>query len=60
MRSEIDCSCRSGDGHCGSFEGHRAREEWYAQMAIPDCNVAIAPAIEDDLHFFLERANKWP
>uniref|UniRef100_A0A915IH83 Uncharacterized protein n=1 Tax=Romanomermis culicivorax TaxID=13658 RepID=A0A915IH83_ROMCU len=29
-------------------------------MAIPDCNVDIAPAIEDNLHFFLERANKWP
>uniref|UniRef100_A0A915KG71 Uncharacterized protein n=1 Tax=Romanomermis culicivorax TaxID=13658 RepID=A0A915KG71_ROMCU len=29
-------------------------------MAIPDCNVAIAPAIDDDLHLFLEWANKWP
>uniref|UniRef100_A0A915JD21 Uncharacterized protein n=1 Tax=Romanomermis culicivorax TaxID=13658 RepID=A0A915JD21_ROMCU len=28
-------------------------------MAILDCNMAIAPAIDDDLHFFLEWANKW-
>uniref|UniRef100_A0A915II13 Uncharacterized protein n=1 Tax=Romanomermis culicivorax TaxID=13658 RepID=A0A915II13_ROMCU len=26
------------------------------QMAIPDCNMAI----DDDIHLFMERANKWP
>uniref|UniRef100_A0A915K763 Uncharacterized protein n=1 Tax=Romanomermis culicivorax TaxID=13658 RepID=A0A915K763_ROMCU len=42
------------------FEETKACKERYAQMAIPDCNVAIAPAIDDDLCLFQERANKWP
>uniref|UniRef100_A0A915IBK7 Uncharacterized protein n=1 Tax=Romanomermis culicivorax TaxID=13658 RepID=A0A915IBK7_ROMCU len=42
------------------FEEAKARKECYAQMAILDCNVAIAPAIDDDLRLFLEWANKWP
>uniref|UniRef100_A0A915JPL4 Uncharacterized protein n=1 Tax=Romanomermis culicivorax TaxID=13658 RepID=A0A915JPL4_ROMCU len=42
------------------FEEAKACKKHYAQMAIPDCNVAIAPAIDDDLCLFLEWANKWP
>uniref|UniRef100_A0A915I387 Uncharacterized protein n=1 Tax=Romanomermis culicivorax TaxID=13658 RepID=A0A915I387_ROMCU len=42
------------------FEETKARKEHYAQMAIPDCNVAIAPTIDNNLRLFLERANKWP
>uniref|UniRef100_A0A915L284 Uncharacterized protein n=1 Tax=Romanomermis culicivorax TaxID=13658 RepID=A0A915L284_ROMCU len=29
-------------------------------MAIPDCNMDIAPAIDNNLCLFLEQANKWP
>uniref|UniRef100_A0A915HT74 Uncharacterized protein n=1 Tax=Romanomermis culicivorax TaxID=13658 RepID=A0A915HT74_ROMCU len=29
-------------------------------MAILDCNVAIAPPIDDNSHLFMEWANKWP
>uniref|UniRef100_A0A915IWK7 Uncharacterized protein n=1 Tax=Romanomermis culicivorax TaxID=13658 RepID=A0A915IWK7_ROMCU len=42
------------------FEETKAGKEHNAQMAIPDCNVAIAPAVDDNLRLFLERANKWP
>uniref|UniRef100_A0A915J7U5 Uncharacterized protein n=1 Tax=Romanomermis culicivorax TaxID=13658 RepID=A0A915J7U5_ROMCU len=42
------------------FEEAKACKEHYAQMAILDCNVAIAPAIDQYLHLFLEQANKWP
>uniref|UniRef100_A0A915L367 Uncharacterized protein n=1 Tax=Romanomermis culicivorax TaxID=13658 RepID=A0A915L367_ROMCU len=42
------------------FKKSKAHKECYAPMAIPDCNMAIAPAIDDDLHLFLEWANKWP
>uniref|UniRef100_A0A915IB45 Uncharacterized protein n=1 Tax=Romanomermis culicivorax TaxID=13658 RepID=A0A915IB45_ROMCU len=40
------------------LEETKTRKEHYTQMAIPDCNVAIAPAIENGLHLFLERAKK--
>uniref|UniRef100_A0A915JMX9 Uncharacterized protein n=1 Tax=Romanomermis culicivorax TaxID=13658 RepID=A0A915JMX9_ROMCU len=42
------------------FEEAKAGKEHYAQMAIPDCNMAIAPAIDDNLRLFLGGANKWP
>uniref|UniRef100_A0A915KE36 Uncharacterized protein n=1 Tax=Romanomermis culicivorax TaxID=13658 RepID=A0A915KE36_ROMCU len=38
----------------------KAHKEHYAQITIPDCNVAIASNIDDDLCLFLERASKWP